>query len=53
MTEDPAYEEDEEEDDALEFVDEFILDSDCFDTREEYEEYLKKHGYEDDALLEK
>ena len=55
MSPDLEEDEDEEEDDdeKLEFVDEFILDSDYFETREEYEEYLEEHGYEDDALLEK
>ena len=42
----------EEEDEKLEFVDDFILDSDFFETREEYEKYLEEHGYEDDALIE-
>ncbi len=43
---------DYEEDEKLEFVDDFILDSDYFETREEYEKYLEEHGYEDDALIE-
>lgn len=43
---------DYEEDEKLEFVDDFILDSDFFETREEYEKYLEEHGYEDDALIE-
>lgn len=44
--------EDEDDEDDLEYVDEFILDSDYFETREEYEKYLKKHGLTDDALIE-
>ena len=46
----------EEEDDGneneLKFVDEFRLDSDYFETREEYEQYLEEHGYTDDTLMD-
>ncbi|MCI9418538.1 MAG: hypothetical protein HFG32_00765 [Eubacterium sp.] len=35
----------------LEFVDEFRLDSDSFETREEYEQYLEENGYTDEALM--
>lgn len=38
--------------DDLKYVDEFILDSDYFETREEYEQYLEEHGLTDDALIE-
>lgn len=37
--------------DELEFVDEFRLDSDSFETREEYEQYLEENGYTDEALM--
>ncbi len=37
--------------DKLEFVDEFGLDSDSFETREEYEQYLEENGYTDEALM--
>lgn len=37
--------------DKLEFVDEFRLDSDSFETREEYEQYLEENGYTDEALM--
>lgn len=49
---DSEDEDDEDDEDDLEYVDEFILDSDYFETREEYEKYLKKHGLTDDALIE-
>ena len=49
--EDEDDEDDEDEDDSA-FEDKFILDSDYFETREEYEKYLKKHGLTDDALIE-
>lgn len=44
--------EDDEDEDDLEYVDEFILDSDYFETREEYEKYLEENGLTDDALIE-
>lgn len=46
-------EDDEDENkDELKFVDEFRLDSDYFETREEYEQYLDEHGYTDDDLMD-
>lgn len=42
---------DYDEDDS-EFEERFILDSDYFETREEYDEYLKKHGLTDEYLIE-
>lgn len=47
-----SEEDEEEEDDEPEYVDEFRLDSDSFETREEYEKYLEEHGYTDDALMD-
>lgn len=46
---------DDEDDDEDEFEhdeDWFQKDSDCFDTREEYIQYLEENGYTDDALME-
>ncbi len=43
-------EDDEDEEDEEEY--EFILDSDYFETREEYEKYLEEHGYTDECLID-
>jgi len=50
--EDEEEDEDDGDGDELKFVDEFRLDSDYFETREEYEQYLEEHGYTDDTLME-
>ena len=53
ITSDFELSDEEEEDDGEdEDEDEFRLDSDYFETREEYEQYLEEHGYTDDTLME-
>lgn len=49
ITSDIDFSEDDEEDEE-EY--EFILDSDYFETREEYEKYLEEHGYTDECLID-
>nr|MBP3598497.1 cellulose binding domain-containing protein [Eubacterium sp.] len=52
VTADFDFTEAKEDEDEPEFVDEFTLDSDCFETREEYEQYLEEKGLTDDSLME-
>ncbi len=52
VTADFDFTEAEEDEDEPEFVDEFTLDSDCFETREEYEQYLEENGLTDNSLME-
>ena len=50
ITSDIDFSDDEDEEDEEEY--EFILDSDYFETREEYEQYLNEHGYTDEYLID-
>lgn len=53
VTPDLDFSDDEEDEDESDYDDDwFRKDSDCFETREEYEQYLEENGYTDDALMD-
>ena len=52
ITSDLDFSDDDDEDESDYDEDWFRKDSDCFETREEYERYLEENGYTDDALMD-
>lgn len=52
ITSDLDFSDDDDEDESDYDEDWFRKDSDYFETREEYEQYLDENGYTDDALMD-
>lgn len=52
ITSDLDFSDDDDEDESDYDEDWFRKDSDYFETREEYEQYLEENGYTDDALMD-